>query len=243
MKAIFLSILVVHITWCDDFLDGVNLYEKSSLWPPFASLTENFKDGCLEIKQGTRGVLIRLSDYGRTVLIDFGRKGVHMVNMSSTDVMTEAKKLNTGTNVKHLPNLTTLLHSRLVKIENGKPRHLTTKDLSKIKFFLCIRFENTLEAWKAVSEIINSIEENCDPQFIEYVLFPEALRLSDPDVVKLIESHDILNANYMYSFLSQNYMDILWHDLPVKDDHIEIAEFDANGKLLNYSTQQVRITN
>lgn len=222
-------VLTVQIVFGDE------LYDQSEFWPWFTSLTENVQVDGRELKTGERGVLIRLTDEGESALVDFGRLGIYNIETKSTNIAIETQKLKNGEVTKGQPNLITLLHPRLIKVENSKKRRSLFKDISEIESFMCIRFPNTPEAWEMVSQKIKLIQEEIKARPSELILFPVGPDfLSDEDMFSRMQEYDILEANYMYDFLAQSYIKILWHDLQITDDSLQIAVFDLDGKLLDY---------
>jgi hypothetical protein len=239
MRVFILIILFVQAISYGNSLVAKRLYEQSKFWPTFVSLTEDVEGEDYKLKAGVRGVLIRLSDNGDSALVDFGRKGMHCVSTSSTDTIVEAKKLEGDISHKDQPNLTSLLSTRLIKVNEGRAERFPLDQSLETETYMCLRFANTEKAWNRVSYEVSLLQEDINQQLVKIVLFPVSSDLSDKSVLIRFNEHKISHASFMYSFLAQSYMEILWYDLPKDDNFIEIVVFDAEGKLVNFKSLPV----
>ena len=77
-------------------MDG--LYQNSKLWPAYVILEETVPLEAGELRQGARAVLIRLDrkESELVAMLDFGRQGIHMIPIESTNLFAGAKELESG---------------------------------------------------------------------------------------------------------------------------------------------------
>lgn len=212
------------------------VYEDSMLWSAYLTLHESIAVEGGELKQGTRGVLIRLelTPSGVEALLDFGRQGIHKIPAERTDLLSRAEELQLGAVLKQLPNMTGLLYSRLIKVEGDDVRRYTPEDAANLEQFICVRMADSPECWDLLDAELTTLREHGAGDVVEVILFldVEDMPLSDGEMLSRIQEYEITDVSYLYSFLSIDYMRILWTGLPEFECSIEMLRLDVNGKLL-----------
>lgn len=235
-KLVIALVVLFQAVYADMPLTLGKVYEDSKLWSAYLTLEESVALEGNKLKQGARAVLIRLElgASGVEALLDFGRQGIHKIPAARTDLLSRAEELQLGAAVKQLPNLTGLLYSRLIKVEGDEARRYTAEDAANLEQFLCIRMSDSPECWDLLDAKLTMLREGGAENVAEIVLFLDVqdAPLSDGEMLSRIQEHEIADVSYLYSFLSADYMRILWTGLPESECSVDILHLDVNGKFL-----------
>lgn len=230
MKYVMISLAVVQ---CLTALTEAGLYERSEFWPPFCHANKMITVDDQEIPNTTRGILLRVvDDAGARSLVDFGRKGVHLVPTSSTDIMERANRIEAGSEPKRYPNLVELLGTRIIQVQASEAKRFPPEDYAQIKRFVCIRFSNTNDEWANVAAWIHGQADVLAAPESVLILFPEGGVLDDEIIFEHISRNGITDVCYLYSFLAESYQRLLWHGLEEGAAAAWRLELGAEGRII-----------
>lgn len=234
MQYVFIFLTFVQ---CIVALTDATLYERSEFWPPFCHVNDTITLDGVKISTTTRGVLLRVvGEDGASALVDFGRKGIHLIPTASTDILERARRIEVGSESKRYPNLVELLGSRIIQVQSSEAKRLAHEDYTRIKRFVCIRFPNTNAGWSSVAAWMQSQKDHMiSPETIP-LLFPQGTAIDDGIIFERISAHGMDHACYLYTFLADSYQHLLWYGLEEGSGGAWVLELDAEGQIVAHDS-------
>ena len=113
--------------------DPAAALSDSRNWPFYVSPRESTVIDGTRLFAGVRGVLLRVED-DNTVVVDFGRDGIHRLPVESTNVIAQAEAIAAGVVTKELPNFARMTTSAVVRHSpDGLPDPITPEMLAEYR--------------------------------------------------------------------------------------------------------------
>lgn len=202
---------------------------RSGYWPEFVVLENEITSPRTgrKIAAGTRGVLIRVED--GEVVVDFGRNGVAVVSIDSTDLREQIALRETQG-----PRLTGIfaerMHNKFFWSNRPKNPQCLLQDFAAYEYFLLIYADVDGADWPAVVEAASLLGKN---DAIRSRLLPVVLPFDQTEaaVIEGLRSEATagLEIPVMFHFLAKSYFKTLHHQV---SDQTTLALIDQNGRLV-----------
>lgn len=200
-------------------------YLNSDYWPQFVENKSEIldKNGDTLVKKFQRGVLLRLEE--GLLLIDFGRNGVHQVEIEKTDFETNYLKIKNKEIEKLAPNLTAMIGPRLVTYSvNYKTKSFESfKIVEKYNLILVADSERAQKELKRFNKRISKITRNSDKELV--ILMPNSQA-----IYKFCKKHKL-----DYYMIMPGVVDGYRNAFQLGDYEadFQLIQLDANGQILD----------
>ena len=113
-----LSIVFQNLTKAEDFN---TYYNESQHWPFYIHVNDTLEshnsDTPVTLKPSIAGILLRLDKQDEKAVIDFGRKGVHYIDLDKTDFAARWKDFKDNKVTKKFPNLINTIGDKTYKFK------------------------------------------------------------------------------------------------------------------------------
>jgi hypothetical protein len=224
-------------------LSNAELYERSELWPPYAKLRPNAVEptGQLAGLVTFRGTVIRLNPDKETVLLDYGRKGIHCVRLESTDILEQAEAYASEQAQRPFPLLTYQMGRKLLLPSDGQVvtatflSHLAPLQTLIYVYFEASQSEALLKALAQLGSPAQSYPELEQPSL--FVLVPQGAYTSQGLADQVLDSG--AQVAFFRDYLAPGYTTSLHHEVP---ELPACVVTDENGKLSPNSSSELTAT-
>lgn len=209
-----------------------SLLADSSSWPAFVQ-----PKGKLELPNGKiveswqRGVLIRLEDEAPHVLVDFGREGIHRLEISETNLSDAVASIRSGKLTKAGANYLQMLGPpKLFHPKDGKSVPVTMEEAASWKHLLFLYMPDSGLDWNLLESLLDENGPRLDAYSVKPILMPLD-PYSDGEIIEPIVERD-LNIALMHHFLCRSFIDTLQH---FPNSRALMVLTDLNGKVFAQS--------
>lgn len=229
--AVLIYLLIATVNICaEDKALYAQASKESDLWPTHLSVTEAVQSNGRELVPGPPGVLMRIED--GQALIDFGRRGVHWVDLSKTDFISRSESMAGSSDIK-LGNYVLMFGGNIAQIHDGglqRPErdwHVQVKNLLLVYLQPEAMSAATIDELKRINQQGKSAAEPFQIILLPMqVLIPRDGSRIDPTL------SDFLIIPYP---ISEAYAKAMCHvDEPI--DALSFVMIDKNGMLLSEQT-------
>jgi hypothetical protein len=207
-------------------LSGEEAYENSTDWPFYVSLTKPVRADGKDLKNGTRGVLIRMKS-PHELIVDFGRDGLAVVPVGKTDILERMEAIREGDEKKEFPNFVYQIGPRLIVPTEGRPGFHEFSKLSFHSYFLTVYTSADPLLLDSIAALVNGLKSELESRNV-FILFMPVGEKDDFVFSRGLLDHG-LEYPFVYGHLAEIYTTSLHHDtsnLPL------FVLNDADGKIV-----------